>query len=148
MNLSDVKKIKVRRKYRMRVGRGLGSGKGKTAGRGTKGQKSRAGQSRRWGHEGGQTPLYRRLPKRGFNNARFSVEYEILNLKDLAGFEPGATVDLAAARKAGLVPKTARRLKVLGQGVLDRALTVRAHKFSAKARAAIAAAGGAVEEIA
>ncbi len=147
MNLSDVKQIEVERKYRMRVGRGLGSGKGKTAGRGYKGQQSRAGYSRRYGHEGGQNPLFRRLPKRGFNNARFAVDYEVLYLSDLNSFPAGSTVDLEAAQKQGRLPKTAKRLKILGNGSLDHAVSVRAHRFSAKAKEAITKAGGQVEEV-
>ena len=147
MNLSDVKQIEVERKYRMRVGRGLGSGKGKTAGRGYKGQQSRAGYSRRYGHEGGQNPLFRRLPKRGFNNARFAVDYEVLNLSDLNSFPARSTVDLGAAQEQGRLPKTAKRLKILGNGSLDHAVSVRAHRFSAKAKEAITKAGGQVEEV-
>ncbi len=148
MNLSDIKKVQVPRKRRKRRGIGLGSGKGKTAARGTKGQQSRSGYSRRYGHEGGQNPLFRRLPKRGFSNARFRVDYAVLNLSALATFEAGSTIDLAAAQAAGLVPRRSERLKILGNGELDRAVTVRAARFSAKAREAIEKAGGTVEEVA
>lgn len=148
MNLSDIKKIEVPRKRRKRKGRGTGSGKGKTCGRGTKGQQSRSGYSRRLGHEGGQWPLYRRLPKRGFTNARFKVDYATLNVSDLKAFEAGTEIDLALVKSAGLVPKNSTRLKILAKGEIDRALTVKAHKFSAKAREAITGAGGTAEEVA
>ena len=146
MNLSDIKQVSVPRKRRKRVGRGEGSGRGKTSGRGHKGQQSRAGYSRTFGHEGGQMPLFRRLPKRGFTNARFRVDYAIVNLSDLKSFGAEDTVDLDTVKAKGLIPKKSVRLKVLARGELDRALTVKAHKFSAKARAAIEAAGGKVEE--
>ena len=146
MNLSDIKQVSVPRKRRKRVGRGEGSGMGKTSGRGHKGQQSRSGYSRTFGSEGGQMPLFRRLPKRGFTNARFRVDYAIVNLSDLKGFGAGDTVDLSAVKAKGLVPKKSKKLKVLARGELDRSLTVKAHKFSAKARAAIEAAGGTVEE--
>ena len=148
MNLSDVKQVRVTRKYAKRKGQGLGSGNGKTAGRGTKGQQSRSGYSRRLGHEGGQMPLFRRLPKRGFTNARFRVDYATLNVQMLKMFEAGETVDLDTAKARGLVPKTAKRLKILAKGDLDRALTIRAHRFSGRAREIIAAAGGTAEEVA
>ena len=131
-----------------RVGRGIGSGLGKTGGRGHKGQKSRSGYSRRYGHEGGQMPLFRRLPKRGFTNARFKVEYAIVNVSVLGAFDAGAEVDLDVLKGKGIVPRGATRLKVLGKGDLDRALTVRAHRFSAKAKELIAGAGGTAEELA
>jgi large subunit ribosomal protein L15 len=131
----------------MRIGRGIGSGKGKTAGKGTKGQQSRSGYSAKIGHEGGQTPLYRRLPKRGFSNARFRTDYDVVNLSVLAGFDAGSTVDLAALKGRGLITKSAKLLKVLGNGQLDRALTVKAHAFSQKALAAISAAGGTTEKL-
>lgn len=147
MNLSDVKKVGVPRKYHRRKGIGLGSKRGKTAGRGTKGQQSRSGYSRRYGQEGGQNPLYRRLPKRGFSNARFKVEYAVLNLADLKGFDAGSVVDLDTIKAKGLVPRTSKLLKILGNGEIDRALTVKAQRFSAKAKEAIAAAGGAALEV-
>lgn len=146
MNLNDVYAVRVARKSRKRVGRGEGSGRGKTCGRGTKGAGQRSGHSTNPGFEGGQMPLFRRLPKRGFNNARFRREISILNLDDLKAFEPGSEVTLEAARGLGLVPKRATRLKVLGKGELDRPLNVKAHRFSASAREAIVAAGGTAEE--
>ena len=147
MNLGDVKRATEPRKRRKRVGRGQGSGHGKTCGRGHKGQQSRSGYSRRYGHEGGQMPLFRRLPKRGFTNARFRVDYAIVNLSDLRQFDAGSTVDLDAIKAKGLVPRKSVRLKILAKGELDRKLTVKAHKFSAKASEAITAAGGSIEEI-
>lgn len=142
MNLSDINQVSIPRKRRKRVGRGEGSGNGKTAGKGMKGQQSRSGYSRRLGHEGGQMPLFRRLPKRGFTNAPFKVVYDIVNLEQLGGFEAGAEIDLALLKSKGLLPKNASLLKVLGKGTLDVALTVRAHRFSETARQAIEAAGG------
>ncbi len=129
--------------YRKRVGRGPGSGHGKTAGRGYKGQKSRTGYRHQRGFEGGQMPLHRRVPKRGFTNI-FRVEYDIVNLSDLDRFEAGAAVTpdaLAAARLA----RKSRPVKILGDGEIKKALTVSAHKFSASAKARIEAAGGRCE---
>jgi len=147
MRLNDIYEIKVPRARRRRVGRGAGSGHGKTSGRGHKGAQARAGYSRTFGHEGGQMPLFRRLPKRGFSNARFRVEYSVVNLSDLRCFEAGSSVDLDVLKSKGMIPKNARLLKILGRGVLDRALKVKAHGFSAKAALAIKAAGGEAEEI-
>ena len=147
MNLSELNAVPIRRNKRKRVGRGPGTGHGKTSGRGHNGQKSRSGYSRRYGFEGGQMPLFRRLPKKGFNNARFRIEYAIVNVGQLENFEDGAEVDLDALRNAQLVQKKAERLKVLGKGTLSRRLVVKAHKFSASARQMIEAAGGSVEEV-
>lgn len=129
---------------RKRVGRGTGSGNGKTSGRGHKGYGQRSGASRRPGHEGGQMPLYRRVPKRGFTNARFRTEYTIINVGALSAFEDGATVDLAAVLERGLTSKTSDQLKVLGNGELSTKLTVKAQKFSKSAAEKIRAAGGEV----
>ncbi len=129
---------------RKRVGRGTGSGSGKTCGRGHKGQGSRSGYSRRPGFEGGQMPLYRRVPKRGFTNARFRRDYTIVNIDKLNGFDEGAVVDLDSVLAAGLVSLASPHLKVLGSGDLQRKLTVRAHKFSGSAKQKIEAAGGTV----
>jgi large subunit ribosomal protein L15 len=129
--------------YRKRVGRGPGSGHGKTAGRGNKGQQSRTGYRHQRGFEGGQMPLHRRLPKRGFTNI-FRVEYDIVNLRDLAAFDAGDAVNpeiLAAAR----LTRKNRPVKILGDGELQKALTVSAHKFSASAKASIEKAGGRCE---
>jgi large subunit ribosomal protein L15 len=148
MNLDDVKATPIPRKYRLRVGRGIGSGRGKTAGRGFKGQKSRAGSHRKLGFAGGQMPLFRRLPKRGFSNYPFKVEYAVVNLGDLSVFAAKATVGPDELKAAGLIPRSSKLVKVLGTGEVKQALTVRAHRFSAKAKDAIAKAGGSVEEIA
>jgi large subunit ribosomal protein L15 len=124
-----------------RVGRGPGSGHGKTAGRGHKGKGARSGGNVKPGYEGGQMPLQRRLPKRGFKPiARTS--YAVVNVGRLAAFDAGATVDRDALRAHGLVGSRRGPIKILGEGTLDRALTVQAHAFSEKARAAIEGAGG------
>ena len=133
-------------KKNKRVGRGIGSGHGKTATRGYKGQKSRAGSSLRPGFEGGQMPLYRRLPKRGFTNI-FRKEYAIVNLDVLGGFNAGATVDPQVLREKGIVRDLRDGLKILGNGELKHALIVRAHKFSKSAAEKIQKAGGSVEVI-
>jgi len=129
--------------YRKRVGRGPGSGHGKTAGRGYKGQRSRTGYRHMRGFEGGQMPLHRRIPKRGFTNI-FRVEYEIVNLSDLDRFEAGAAVTPEALSDQRLTRKN-RPVKILGDGKIQKALTVSAHKFSASAKAGIEAAGGRCE---
>lgn len=131
---------------RKRVGRGPGSGLGKTAGRGNKGQKSRSGYSRRAGFEGGQMPLYRRLPKRGFTNI-FRTELTIVNVVDLNRFEDDTVVTLDLLRENGMVSRAHEGLKVLGGGELERRLTVRANRFSESALAKITAAGGKAEVI-
>ena len=115
---------------RQRVGRGTGSGNGKTSGRGHKGRGQRSGASRRAGYEGGQMPIYRQVPKRGFTNARFRTEYTILNVGLLDAFEDGDTVDLAAVLGKGLASKNTDLLKLLGNGDLSTKLTVRAQRFS------------------
>ena len=129
-----------------RIGRGHGSGQGKTAGKGHKGQKARAGRGIRPGFEGGQMPLQRRVPKRGFNNI-FATEYAILNVAALNAFEDGAVVDLEAVKKAGLVKTGCDGLKVLGNGALQKNITVKAAAFSEAAKAKIEAAGGKAEVI-
>lgn len=136
-------------KNRKRKGRGQSAGQGKTAGKGHKGTKARAGGTVARGFEGGQMPLYRRLPKRGFGNGLFRKVYEIVNLEQLAAFEAGATVDWASLHAAGIVrkPGSVDGVKLLGNGEIDRALTVRVDKISASARQKIEAAGGKVEEI-
>jgi large subunit ribosomal protein L15 len=131
--------------YRKRVGRGPGSGHGKTAGRGNKGQKSRTGYSHMRGFEGGQMPLHRRLPKRGFTNI-FRQEYDPVNLSALDPFEAGQEITPDALRAKGLAGKNSR-IKILGDGVLNKAFTVHAHKFSASAREKIEKAGGRCEVI-
>lgn len=147
MDLSNLHPAPGSRKPRKRVGRGTGSGLGKTAGRGHKGRKSRAGGNSPRGYEGGQMPILRRLPKRGFRNP-FRTEYAIVNLGALARFEAGAVVDPVALIAAGLGGKAGTPIKILGNGALDRRLTVKAHAFSASARAAIEAQGGTVEVVA
>lgn len=131
-----------KRDLRKRVGRGIGSGVGKTSGRGHKGYGQRSGASRRPGHEGGQMPIYRRVPKRGFKNARFRTDYTIINVADLDVFEAGSTIDLTAILDRGLTSMETPLLKVLGNGELSKALTIRAQKFSGSARQKIEAAGG------
>ena len=146
MELNNLKPKKGARHAKKRVGRGPGSGHGKTSARGEKGQKSRSGYSRQMGFEGGQMPLHRRLPKRGFTNI-FKKTYAVVNLADLERFDNGATVDEAALRSAGIVKGRADGIKVLGNGKLSKKLTVSATKFSETARASIEAAGGTVQEI-
>ncbi len=143
MKLHDLKPAPGSKRARKRVGRGPGSGTGKTAGRGHKGQKSRSGYSQRAGFEGGQMPLVRRVPKRGFTNI-FRVEYSVINVGDLAEFE--GTVSPTSLLAKGKVRK-GRMVKILGNGDLDKAITVQAHKFSTSARQKIEAAGGTWEEI-
>ncbi len=129
-----------------RIGRGHGSGQGKTAGKGHKGQKARAGRGMQWGFEGGQWPLQRRLPTRGFVN-NFATRYTAVNVAALNAFEDGATVDTEALKKAGLVKKIGDGIKVLGNGTLEKKLTVKAAAFSESAKAKIEAAGGKAEVI-
>lgn len=129
-----------------RIGRGHGSGQGKTAGKGHKGQKARAGRGMQWGFEGGQWPLQRRLPTRGFVN-NFATRYTAVNVAALNAFEDGATVDTEVLKKAGLVKKVGDGIKVLGNGTLEKKLTVKAAAFSESAKAKIEAAGGKAEVI-
>ena len=129
-----------------RKGRGAGSGNGKTAGKGHKGQNARSGGGVRVGFEGGQLPLYRKLPKRGFKN-RFAVNYAIVNVEDLNRFENGAIVDIEALKAAKLVRKELDGVKILGNGELTKTLTVKATVFSATAKEKIEAAGGKIEEV-
>lgn len=141
-NLSPKKGAKRERK---RVGRGQGSGRGKTATRGHKGSKSRSGYGVRPGFEGGQMPLQRRLPKRGFNNI-FRKEYTIVQVRDLEAFEAGTRVDRETLEEAGLIGKRDILVKVLANGELSKSLTVAVDKVSAGAKKKIEAAGGTVEE--
>jgi large subunit ribosomal protein L15 len=147
MNLKTVCDKGVKHAQRKRVGRGIGSGLGKTAGRGHKGWGARSGTSRRPGYEGGQMPIYRRVPKRGFTNARFRVDYTVVNVETLNAFDNGSVVDLAAILSHGLASKTAPLLKILGDGKLEKKLTVRAQKFSATAKSKIEEAGGVAQLI-
>ena len=146
MNLSDLGPVEGSRKNRKRKGRGPGSGNGKTAGKGSKGQKSRQGYSRRREFEGGQMPLVRRLPKRGFRNI-FRKEFAVVNLDRLKVFDAGSVVDPTELLARRILRKTLDGVKVLGRGDLDRSLTIRAHSFSADARRKIEAAGGVAEVI-
>jgi large subunit ribosomal protein L15 len=143
MNLHELSPAPGSRKNRKRVGRGPGSGNGKTAGRGHKGQKSRAGYSRRAGFEGGQMPLVRRVPKRGFKNL-FRTEYTVINVGELAAFEE--SVGPQQLLDAGKI-RPGYPLKILGDGEIAAAITVQAHKFSAAAKQKIEAAGGRCEEL-
>jgi len=147
MDLKTVCSKGTKYEARQRVGRGVGSGSGKTSGRGHKGRGSRSGSSRRPGYEGGQMPIYRRVPKRGFTNARFRKEYTVINVETLNSLENGATVDLAAVLEHGLASMNTALLKILGNGDLTKKLTVRAQKFSSTARAKIEAAGGTVVDL-
>lgn len=146
MELHTLKPAEGSRHVRNRVGRGQGTGNGKTAGRGHKGQKARSGGGVRLGFEGGQTPLFKRIAKRGFNNIN-RKEYAIVNLSDLNRFEDGVEVTPVTLVESGLVTKELSGIKVLANGTLERKLTVKAHKFSKAAQEAIEAAGGSVEVI-
>jgi len=143
MSLNNLKPAPGSKFNRKRVGRGPGSGNGKTAGRGNKGAQSRSGYSYKRGFEGGQMLLHRRVPKRGFNNTDFRMEYAVVNLDQLEKtFEAGATVTPESLRAVGLVRDRQARIKLLGRGELHKALTVQVHKFSGTAAEKIAAAGG------
>ena len=144
MDLKTVTTKGVRHLRRKRLGRGIGSGLGKTCGRGHKGWGARSGAYRRPGYEGGQMPIYRRVPKRGFTNARFRTEYTIINVSALSAFADGDQVDLDAVLAKGLASLNTRNFKVLGDGSLERKLTVRAQKFTKSAEEKIKAAGGTV----
>jgi large subunit ribosomal protein L15 len=145
--LNNLKAAKGANRKNKRVGRGMGSGHGKTATRGHKGQLSRSGTSMRPGFEGGQMPLHRRLPKRGFNNI-FRKEYAVVNLEQLAAFEEGAQVDPQILTDKGIVKSLKDGLKILGGGEIKHAIKVRAHKFSKSAVEKIEKAGGTIEVIA
>jgi len=147
MKLHDVRRKPEARKPRKRVGRGRASGTGKTSGRGHKGAKSRAGYSHKPGFEGGQMPLARRLPKRGFSNYPFKKAWAEVNLSQLSGLAAGSTVDPASLAKAGLVKGRFDGIVILGRGELDVALTIKAHRFSKTAATKIEAAGGTTEVV-
>ena len=147
MDLSNLRPPKGAKHSKKRVGRGHGSGLRALAGRGHKGAKSRSGFKRKVGFEGGQMPLKRRVPKRGFHNP-FRIEYAVVNLDTLGErFDAGTVVTVELLRERRLVPSSADRVKVLGRGDLAKGLTVRAHKFSEEAAKKIAAAGGAAETV-
>ena len=144
MKLNELSPPKGARKAVKRLGRGPGSGHGKTAGRGSKGQKARSGGNIRPGYEGGQMPLQRRLPKRGFTNI-FKKEYVIVNIRDLERFEKGAVVDKAALMEAGLLRRNSDSVKLLGQGAIDYPLVLKVDRCSTSAREKLEAVGGQVE---
>lgn len=146
MDLSNLKPALGSTKNKKRIGRGAGSGTGKTSGKGHKGQNARSGGGVKPGFEGGQMPLQRRLPKRGFTPLT-RKEYALVNLRELAQFEPDSVVDVEALSKSGLVGNVKDGVKILGDGELTHALTVKAHKFSKSAVAKIEAAGGKVEVV-
>ena len=148
MKLNEIQATPGARKKPWRKGRGVGTGNGKTAGRGHKGQNARSGGGVRIGFEGGQMPLYRRIPKRGFNNKRFAKHYHIINVSDLEAFESGSIVDSAALSEKGLLNLPVHDgVKVLGQGELTKKLTVKAAAFTRSAREKIEKAGGSAEEV-
>ena len=146
MKLHELQATEGSRSEKYRKGRGIGSGNGKTAGKGHKGQNARSGGGVALGFEGGQMPLWRRLPKRGFKNVN-RVEYAVVNVGDLNRFDDGAVVNSALLKEAGLVGKEYHGVKVLGKGKLEKKLTVQAAKFSKSAEEAIKAAGGTAEVI-
>jgi large subunit ribosomal protein L15 len=147
VDLSNLKPAEGSKQKKFRVGRGQGSGNGKTAGRGHKGAQSRSGYKSKRGFEGGQMPLHRRIPKRGFTNI-FRREYVVVNVDRIAEvFEAGTVVTPELLRERGLVPSGSAPVKVLARGDVDKSLTIKAHKFSGKAAEKIAAAGGAVETL-
>jgi large subunit ribosomal protein L15 len=146
MKLHELKPAEGSTKNKKRLGRGTASGQGKSAGKGQKGQNSRSGGGVRLGFEGGQMPLYRRLPKVGFTNI-WRKEYAVVNLSDLDVFENGAVITLEALKEAGLVKAMKNGVKILGTGEINKSLTVQAHKFSKTAAEKITAAGGKVEVI-
>lgn len=147
MKLNNLKYSEGSKKVAKRVGRGTSSGMGKTSGKGHKGQKARSGYSRKPGFEGGQLALFRRLPKRGFSNANFKTEYAVLNLSDLNRFDENAVVTPELLKETGLIKNQLSGIKILGNGSLEKKLTVKAHKFSNTAKEKIEATGGKVEVI-
>ncbi|MCR4366075.1 50S ribosomal protein L15 [Bacillus amyloliquefaciens] len=146
MKLHELKPSEGSRKVRNRVGRGIGSGNGKTAGKGHKGQNARSGGGVRPGFEGGQMPLFQRLPKRGFTNIN-RKDYAIVNVDKLNGFAEGTEVTLELLLETGVISKLNAGVKILGNGKLEKKLTVKANKFSASAKEAVEAAGGTAEVI-
>lgn len=147
MKLNNITPTEGAFKERKRVGRGTGSGLGKTSGKGHKGQNARSGGGVRVGFEGGQLPLFRRLPKRGFSNAKFKIRYAVINLSDLEKFAEGTEVTPALLKEMGIVKNTLDGVKVLGNGKLTKKLTVKANKFSETAKKEIEALGGTIEVI-
>ena len=147
MKLDELMQNAGARKERRRVGRGMGSGLGKTSGKGEKGQKARSGVSIPATFEGGQLPLYRRLPKRGFSNAQFKIKYAVINVSDLNKFDDGAVVTPEILHEAGLLKNQLDGVKVLGNGTLEKKLTIKAHKFSKEAVNKIEKSGSTLEVI-
>ena len=147
MKLHELSPAEGSVKEGFRKGRGAGSGNGKTAGKGHKGQNARSGGGVRPGFEGGQLPLYRKLPKRGFNNARFGKAYAVVNVKSLNKFNDGDVVDCAALLSAGIINTVVDGVKILGEGELTKKLTVKAAVFSASAKEKIEAVGGKTEVV-
>ncbi|HBK86368.1 MAG TPA: 50S ribosomal protein L15 [Firmicutes bacterium] len=147
MNLSELRPAPGSKKNRKRVGRGTGSRHGKTSTRGSNGQNARSGGGVRPGFEGGQLPIQRRLPKRGFSNARYKTEYAVVNIGDLEFFEAGSVVSIATLREAGMVKALKDGVKILGNGELSKSLTVQANAFSKSAEEKITAAGGKAEVV-
>lgn len=147
MKLHELKPNEGSVQTRKRVGRGPGSGLGKTSGKGHKGQNARSGGGVRPGFEGGQLPLFRRLPKRGFNNYEFRTEYAVVNVGDLNDFKDGSVIELNNLKESGLVKKEKDGIKILGSGELTKKLTVKANKFSSTAKEKIENAGGKIEVI-
>ena len=147
MKLNNIHPAEGATTTKKRVGRGIGSGNGKTAGKGHKGQNARSGGGVRPGFEGGQLPLFRRLPKRGFSNAKFKTVYAVINLSDLEKFEKDAVVTPELLHEMGLIKNQLDGIKVLGNGTLTKKLVVKAHKFSNTAKAKIEELGGKAEVI-
>ncbi len=147
MKLNSMYPAEGSTKVRKRIGRGTSSGTGKTAGKGHKGQNARSGGGVRPGFEGGQLPLFRRLPKRGFSNAKFKTEYAIINLSDLNKFEDNTVITPELLKEMGLVKNQIDGIKVLGNGTLEKKITVKAHKFSSVAKEQIEKLGGKAEVI-
>lgn len=147
MKLHELMQNAGAKQTRKRVGRGMGSGLGKTSGKGEKGQKARSGVSIPATFEGGQLPLYRRLPKRGFSNAQFKIKYATINIEDLNRFEDGTVVTPELLRETGLVKNQLDGIKVLGNGTLEKKLTVKANRFTKAAAEKIEAAGGKIEVV-
>ena len=148
MYIHDLKNAEGEKQAKKRLGRGIGSGLGKTAGKGHKGQNARSGGGVRPGFEGGQNPLYRRLPKKGFSNAKFKKVYSVVNVSSLNGFEANSEVDVLSLLEAGIISKVEKDgLKILGNGELTVALKVKANKFTESAKEKITAVGGSAEEV-
>jgi large subunit ribosomal protein L15 len=147
MKLHNLRVNENSKSTKSRVGRGSSSGSGKTSGRGHNGQKSRSGYSRKPGFEGGQLPLFKRIPKRGFSNYEFKTEYAVINLSDLNKFEENMEITPELLKDGGYIKNQLSGIKILGNGNLEKKLTIKAHKFSKSAKEKIEAAGGKIEVI-